>query len=115
MKEKETAPAETEALNAIRDSMPGKETLCDLAELYKVFGDSTRVKILSALRTGELCVCDIARLLEMSPSAISHQLRFLRSSRLAKCRRVGKTAYYSLADDHVRTILDMGMEHLREE
>lgn len=94
--------------------MPEEEMLCALAELYKVFGDSTRVKILHVLLGGEMCVRDIARLLEMSPSAISHQLRFLRSSRLVKNRRAGKTAYYSLADDHVRIILDMGMEHLRE-
>lgn len=110
----ETIPAAENALGAVRKNMPEEALLCELAELYKVFGDSTRVKILSALLRGELRVCDIARLLDMSPSAISHQLRFLRSSRLVKCRRDGKTAYYALADDHVRTILDMGMEHLSE-
>ena len=115
MRQDGTVPTETKALVTVRKSMPEEALLCELAELYKVFGDSTRVKILSALLTGELCVCDIARLLDMSPSAISHQLRFLRASRLIRCRRAGKTAYYSLADDHVRAILDMGMEHLREE
>lgn len=103
-----------EPLDAAREKMPEEELLCGLAELYKVFGDSTRVKILYALLGTELCVRDIALLLEMSPSAISHQLRFLRASRLVKCRRAGKTVYYALADDHVRTILGMGMEHLRE-
>ena len=115
MRKDGAAPAKTEALDAVRKGMPEEALLCELAELYKVFGDSTRVKILSALLQGELCVCDIARLLDMSPSAISHQLRFLRASRLIKCRRAGKTAYYTLADDHVRAILGMGMEHLREE
>ena len=115
MSREETAPAAQALPDDMRESMPEEDLLCELAELYKVFGDSTRVKILYALLNGERRVCDVAQLLAMSPSAISHQLRFLRVSRLVKCRRAGKTAYYTLADDHVRTILGMGMEHLREE
>ncbi|MBQ4075153.1 MAG: helix-turn-helix transcriptional regulator [Clostridia bacterium] len=94
--------------------MPAEEMLYDLAELYKVFGDSTRIKILYALFEAEMCVCDIAALLNMTQSAISHQLRVLKQSKLVKFRREGKAIFYSLADDHVRTIIDMGMEHLCE-
>ena len=86
----------------------------DLAELYKMFGDSTRVKILYVLFDAELCVCDIAALLGMTVSAISHQLRLLRAAKLVDFRREGKTVFYRLADDHVRTILGMGMEHILE-
>ena len=99
-----------EAMAQVRDKMPEEELLYDLAELYKVFGDSTRVKILYVLFEAEVCVCDLA----MTQSAISHQLRVLKNSRLVKSRRDGKVVMYSLADDHVRTILDMGMEHLTE-
>lgn len=88
--------------------------LYDLAELYKVFGDSTRIKILYVLFEAEMCVCDIAQLLGMTQSAISHQLRVLKANKLVKFRRDGKTVFYSLADNHVRTIIDMGMEHLCE-
>ena len=88
--------------------------LLQLAELYKVFGDSTRIRILCALFEAEMCVCDIAGLLGMTQSAISHQLRVLKQSKLVKYRRDGKTIFYSLADDHVRTMIDMGMEHLCE-
>lgn len=94
--------------------MPAEETLYDLAELYKVFGDTTRIKILYALFEAELCVCDIAQLLGMSQSAISHQLRILKQSRLVKFRREGKTVFYSLADEHVKTIIGNGMDHIRE-
>ena len=97
----------------LRD-MPDDETLYDLAELFKVFGDSTRVKILYALFESELCVCDIAQLLGLSQSAVSHQLRVLKSSRLVKPRRDGKTVFYSLDDDHVRSIIAEGMEHIAE-
>ena len=90
------------------------ETLYDLAELFKVFGDSTRIKILYVLFASEMCVCDIAQLLNMSQSAISHQLRVLRSSKLVKFRRDGKTLYYSLADEHVCRIISQGMEHVEE-
>ena len=94
--------------------MPEDEILYDLAELYKIFGDSTRIKILYVLLEAEMCVCDIALLLGMSQSAISHQLRVLKQSKLVKYRREGKTVFYSLADDHVRTIISQGMEHVAE-
>ena len=97
----------------LRD-MPDDETLYDLAELFKIFGDSTRIKILYALFEAELCVCDIAQLLNLSQSAVSHQLRVLKASRLVKPRREGKTVFYSLADDHVRKIIAQGMEHISE-
>ncbi|MBE5787405.1 MAG: helix-turn-helix transcriptional regulator [Clostridiales bacterium] len=99
---------------ALAAEMPREEMLYDLAELYKVFGDSTRIRILYALFEAELCVCDIAALLGMTQSAISHQLRVLKQSKLVKYRREGKTIFYALADDHVRTIINMGMEHLCE-
>lgn len=98
----------------VRAMMPEEEQLYDLAELYKVFGDSTRIKILYVLFEAEMCVCDIAQLLNMTQSAISHQLRVLKQFKLVKNRRDGKTVFYSLADDHVRTIIDQGMEHLTE-
>ena len=91
-----------------------EETLFDLAELFKIFGDSTRIKILYVLFESEMCVCDIAQLLGMSQSAISHQLQVLKKSKLVKYRRKGKTVFYSLADSHVRTILGQGMEHVTE-
>ena len=94
--------------------MPDEDDLYDLAELFKIFGDSTRVKILYVLLECEMCVCDIAQLLNMTQSAISHQLRILKQSRLVKFRREGKTIFYSLEDEHVRSILSLGMEHLEE-
>ncbi len=94
--------------------MPDDETLYDLAELFKIFGDSTRIKILYALFEAELCVCDIAQLLGLSQSAVSHQLRVLKGGRLVKPRKEGKTVFYSLADDHVRKIIAQGMEHVEE-
>jgi ArsR family transcriptional regulator len=94
--------------------MPDDETLYDLAELFKVFGDSTRIKILYALFEAELCVCDIAQLLGLTQSAVSHQLRVLKASQLVKPRKDGKTVFYSLADDHVRKIIAQGMEHVEE-
>lgn len=99
---------------ALEKDMPPEEVLDDLAELFKIFGDSTRIKILYALLEAEMCVCDIAALLHMTQSAISHQLRMLKQTKLVKARRAGKTVFYSLADDHVRTILSMGLEHLEE-
>ena len=90
------------------------EVLYDLAELFKVFGDTTRIKILYALLESELCVNDIAEQLNMTQSAISHQLRILKQSKLIKYRRDGKQMYYSLADDHVRMILDQGITHIEE-
>ena len=94
--------------------MPAEDKLYDLAELFKVFGDSTRIKILYALFEAEMCVCDIAQLLGMTQSAISHQLQVLKKSKLVKYRREGKTVFYSLADDHVRTIRGQGMDHVTE-
>jgi ArsR family transcriptional regulator len=103
-----------DTVRSVFDKMPDEEILCDLAELYKVFGDSTRIKILYVLLEAEMCVCDIALLLGLSQSAISHQLRVLKQSKLVKYRRDGKTVFYSLADDHVRTIIDQGIEHVAE-
>ena len=101
-----------EAVAAVRRQMPEEDDLYDLAELYKVFGDSNRIKILYVLFAAELCVYDIARLLGMTQSAVSHQLRILKNNKLVKYRREGKTVFYSLDDDHVRSILQLGMEHL---
>ena len=98
----------------VEKNMPDEEVLYDLAELFKIFGDSTRIKILYVLNESEMCVCYIARLLGMTQSAISHQLRSLKQSKLVKARREGKTVFYSLADDHVHTILSQGMEHVAE-
>ena len=103
-----------EAVEQVLDEMPDDETLYDLAELFQVFGDSTRIKILYALFEAELCVCDISKLLGLTQSAVSHQLRVLKNSRLVKFRRDGKTVFYSLDDDHVRKIIAQGMEHVKE-
>jgi len=103
-----------EVMELVRERMPEEEKLLDLAELFKVFGDSTRVRILWALDTHEMCTCDIAYALNMTQSAISHQLRVLKQAKLVKSRREGKIVYYSLADEHVRTIFDQGMEHIVE-
>lgn len=103
-----------ELLAHVKLEMPAEETLYDLAELFKVFGDTTRIRILYVLFESEMCVCDIAELLNMSQSAISHQLRVLKQARLVRSRREGKTVYYILADDHVRTIIGQGMEHIEE-
>lgn len=104
----------TDVVEQVRRLLPQDEVLYDLAELFKIFGDSTRVKILYALLEGELCVCDIAKLMEVTQSAVSHQLRVLKGSKLVKFRREGKTVYYSLADEHVISILSQGMEHILE-
>lgn len=101
-------------IEKVNSSLPEEEILYDLAELYKIFGDSTRIKILYVLFESEVCVCDIASVLKMSMSAISHQLRVLKQARLVKYRRDGKTVYYSLSDEHVKTILAQGMEHISE-
>ena len=103
-----------DTIKKVTEQMPEEELLYDLAELFKVFGDSTRIRILYVLFEAEMCVCDIAQLLGMSQSAISHQLRCLKQSKLVKYRREGKTVFYSLADGHVRTILGQGMEHIAE-
>jgi DNA-binding transcriptional ArsR family regulator len=94
--------------------LPDEELLYDLAELFKTFGDTTRIKILYALMESELCVCDLAEIVGTSQSAVSHQLRILKQSRLVKFRREGKSAKYSLADDHVHTMLAQGMDHICE-
>lgn len=94
--------------------MVDDEVLYDLAELFKVFGDSTRIRILYAMFDSELCVSDIADRLQLSQSSVSHQLRILKSSKLVKCRREGKSIFYSLDDDHVRKIISMGLEHVEE-
>ena len=103
-----------DTVQRVRSLLPDEDDLYDLAELFKVFGDSTRIKILYVLFESELCVCDIAQLLGMTQSAVSHQLRILKSNKLVKFRREGKTVFYSLDDDHVRSILSLGMEHLDE-
>ena len=103
-----------DAVESVRTQLPPDELLYDLAELFKIFGDSTRIKILYALLERELCVCDIAKLMDVTQSAVSHQLRVLKSSKLVKFRRDGKTVYYSLADEHVIRILSQGMEHIEE-
>ena len=101
-------------VDRVRVAMPDEELLADVAELFKVFGDTTRTRILSALFEAELCVCDIAVVLNMTKSAVSHQLRFLREVNLIKARRDGKNVFYSLADSHVKTILSQGLEHIEE-
>jgi len=98
----------------VKEKMPQEEDLYDLAELFKVFGDSTRIKILSALFESEMCVCDIAFLLNMTQSAISHQLRVLKQARLVKYKKEGKVVFYSLDDDHVKKIIDQGLIHINE-
>lgn len=103
------------AVARVSAALPDDDELFDLADLFKVFGDSTRIKILCALSYSELCVCDIAAVLSMSQSAISHQLRTLKQAKLVKNRRDGKTIYYSLSDNHVQTIIGMAKEHLEEE
>ncbi len=103
-----------EMLNIVRSKMPQDEKLFDLAELFKVFGDSTRMKILFVLFEAEVCTCDLAAALNMTSSAISHQLNTLRRTKLVKTRRDGKSVFYSLADDHVRTIIKQGMDHIEE-
>lgn len=103
-----------ELLNVLEGKMPSAALLSGLASLFKVFGDNTRMRILFALFEEELCVCAIAEMLDMEQSAVSHQLRVLKDNCLVNSRREGKTVYYSLADDHVRTIIGQGFEHLTE-
>jgi len=104
-----------EVVDRVRETMPNDDLLLELADTFKLFSDSTRLKILYALMEAEMCVCDISVLLGMSKSSVSHQLRVLKQSNLAKYRKAGRAIYYSLADDHVRTICRMGMEHVLEE
>ena len=106
--------AHEEIVEKVRGTIPGEDTLYDLTELFRIFGDSTRIRILYVLLESEMCVCDIAQLLNMTQSAISHQLKILKQSKLVKARREGKSVYYSLADGHVRTIIAQGMDHIKE-
>ena len=101
-------------VDKVRENIPDEETLYDLAELFKAFGDTTRIKILYALFASEMCVCDIAVLLNMTQSAISHQLRVLKQARLVKFRKDGKVVYYSLDDEHIKHMFDQGLHHISE-
>jgi ArsR family transcriptional regulator len=101
-------------VNQVKNKMPPENTLYDLADLFKVFGDSTRIRILWALDESEMCVCDISFLLNMTQSAISHQLRVLKQAKLVKNRKEGKIVYYSIDDDHVKLILNQGLIHNKE-
>lgn len=117
---RETEYCEAEELHEdliklVSETMPDEEELYDLAELFKVFGDSTRIRILFVLFEAEVCVCDLAHTLNMTQSAISHQLRILKQNKLVKSRREGKSVFYSLADGHVRTIIAQGREHIEED
>lgn len=103
-----------DVINKVKAHIPKEEVLYDLADLFKTFGDSTRIKIIYALFQAEMCVCDIAALLGMTQSAISHQLRVLKQARLVKYRKEGKVVYYSLDDDHVKSIFDQGLLHISE-
>lgn len=112
--EKDFLETREEVVRNVLEQQPDDEILYDLAELFKVFGDSTRIKILYSMFENELCVNDIAKLLNLSQSSVSHQLRILKSSKLVKFRREGKSVFYSLDDEHVRAIISMGMEHVEE-
>ena len=103
-----------ELVEKVNRGMPKEEELYDLAELFKVFGDSTRIRILFVLFEAEVCVCDLAEVLHMTQSAISHQLKILKQAKLVSARREGKSVFYALADEHVRTIIAMGREHIEE-
>jgi ArsR family transcriptional regulator len=101
-------------LRTVRELLPDEDKLYDLAELFKIFGDSTRIRILFVLFEAEVCVCDLAETLQMTSSAVSHQLRILKQNKLVSSRREGKSIFYSLADEHVRTIISQGMDHIEE-
>ena len=111
----ETKELHEDLLHIVNEKLPREEELYDLAELFKVFGDSTRIRILYVLFEAEVCVCDLAEALNMTQSAISHQLRILKQNKLVKSRREGKSVFYSLADGHVRTIIDQGRVHIEED
>ncbi len=110
----ESIDVHEELVTTMNNDMPDIDILYDLAELFKVFGDSTRIRILFVLSKAEVCVCDLAATLDMTQSAISHQLKILKQSKLVKSRREGKSIFYSLADNHVSTIIAQGMEHVEE-
>ena len=111
----ETVEVHEDLLRIVEKTMPEETELYDLAELFKVFGDSTRIRILFVLSSAEVCVCDLARVLNMTQSAISHQLRILKQNKLVKSRREGKSIFYSLADGHVSTIIAQGRDHIEED
>lgn len=111
----ETVEVHEELVKIVNETMPEETELYDLAELFKVFGDSTRIRILFVLSSAEVCVCDLAKVLNMTQSAISHQLRILKQNKLVKSRREGKSVFYSLADGHVSTIIAQGREHVVED
>ena len=104
----------SELLKKIKKDMPADELLQDLGDLFKIFGDTTRIKIMYALYEGEMCVCAISELLNMTQSAISHQLKTLKDANLVSARREGKEMYYSLSDEHVKSIIAEGYEHITE-
>ena len=110
----ESREVHEDLLRLVSEQLPSDEDLMDLAELFKIFGDTTRVRILFVLLEAEVCVCDLAEALNMTQSAISHQLAILKRNKLVKSRRDGKSVFYSLADDHVRTIISQGMDHISE-
>lgn len=103
-----------EIIQAVTPQLPEEEKLYDLADLFKMFGDTTRIRILYLLFESEMCVCDIAEVLKLTQSAVSHQLRLLKQAKLVKNRREGKAVFYALADEHVRIIINQGMEHIEE-
>lgn len=111
----EAVEVHEDLLRIVEQTMPEETELYDLAELFKVFGDSTRIRILFVLSSAEVCVCDLARVLNMTQSAISHQLRILKQNKLVKSRREGKSIFYSLADGHVSTIIAQGRDHIEED
>ncbi len=114
MEDNELMHLDKDIVEKVNDNMPNEDTLCDLSELFRIFGDTTRIKILYALFESEMCVNDISKVLCMSVSAISHQLRVLHQARLVRYKREGKTIFYFLSDDHVRTIIGQGIEHISE-
>ncbi|MCR5145359.1 MAG: metalloregulator ArsR/SmtB family transcription factor [Lachnospiraceae bacterium] len=113
-KDNEYLAAEEHQVQSVMDNMPDEEELIDLSELFRVFGDSTRIRILYVLMDHNMCVSDIAQILQLNQSAVSHQLRILKDAKLVKYKREGKAIFYGLDDDHVRTILSLGMEHITE-
>lgn len=105
----------TDAVEKVRRLMPDEEPIYEVADLFKVFGDSTRARIICALSISELCVCDLSTLLDMSQSAVSHQLRTLKQARIVKNRRNGKTVYYSLDDEHIKELFSVAFDHVMED
>jgi len=114
MNEKCCTHCEDEQVSLIRKHMPDEETLSDLSEFFKIFGDSTRIKIICVLFEGEMCVSGIVDILEMSQSSISHQLRILKTQRIVKAKKVGKQVFYTLDDHHIQKIFEMGLDHVFE-